>query len=337
MAGLADAYGIVVEQAEDEIAAINMVIGATYAGVPALTTTSGGGFALMVEGISLAGMTELPAVVLLAQRPGPATGMPTRTAQQDLLFALQAGHGEFVKAIYAPGTIAQCFQLMRHSIAQAHKYQTPVIILTDQYLQDAVKNIPALDLTLPQVDRQIVPNPPKDYRRYAITDSGISPRAIPGGPHRVVVDSDEHDERGKLCEDLAMHLRQQDKRMRKGTLMAGEALPPEQYGPAHAEHLLVCWGSSYGACREAVDALNRDGGNAALLHFSQVWPLNVPAVTEALRGFRRVTVVEGNGTGQFAALLRFAGIMQPHDAVLQNSGLAFTADFILAQLHEVCA
>jgi 2-oxoglutarate ferredoxin oxidoreductase subunit alpha len=291
----------------------------------------------MVEGISLAGITELPAVVLLAQRPGPATGMPTRTAQQDLLFALQAGHGEFVKAIYAPGSIEQCFHLMRHAIAQAHKYQTPVIILTDQYLQDAAMNLPALDLTLPPIDRQLVTNPAEDYRRYIITDSGISPRAIPGGPHRVVVDSDEHDESGKLSEDLLMHLRQQDKRLRRGTLMADEALPPDYYGPEHAEHLLVSWGSSYGACREAVDELNRGGAHAALLHFSQLWPLNVPAVTKALRGYRRVTIIEGNSTGQFAALLRLAGMMPPHDAVLQYSGMALTADFILAQLHEVRA
>jgi 2-oxoglutarate ferredoxin oxidoreductase subunit alpha len=291
----------------------------------------------MVEGISLAGIMELPAVVVLAQRPGPATGMPTRTAQQDLLSTLYAGHGEFVKAIYAPGTVEQCYTITRHAIAQAHAYQTPVIILTDQYLQDLAKNVPALDLALSPIDRQLVTDPTADYQRYQLTDSGISPRAIPGGPQRVVMDSDEHDESGKLSEDIAMHLLQQDKRMRKGLHMISTALAPEYYGPANAEHLLVAWGSSYGACREAVDVMNRNGHTAALLHFSQVWPLNVLAVRETLEKFRHISVVEGNSTGQFAALLRLAGIMIQHDAVLHYNGLALTAEVILDKLTEVYA
>ncbi len=136
---------MVVEQAEDEIAAINMVCGAAYAGVPAMTGTSGGGFALMVEGVALAGMLELPVTVFVGMRPGPATGLPTRTAQQDLLFVLYAGHGEFPRAIYAPGTVRQCFELTRRAIQTAQKYQTPTFILADQFLADAAKNIPPLD------------------------------------------------------------------------------------------------------------------------------------------------------------------------------------------------
>lgn len=234
LAALADRYGMVVEQAEDEIAAINMVCGACYAGVPALTTTSGGGFALMCEGVSLAGMMELPAVILLAQRPGPATGLPTRTAQSELRFALHAGHGEFARALFAPGTPQQCYDLTRRALEQAHRYQTPVIILTDQYLQDLEQNIPALDPAPRPIDRCVQLDAGADYQRYALTASGISPRAIPGGAARVVADSDEHDSSGHLTEDLTVHLQQHDKRMRKAEGLAAEALAPEYIGPAGA-------------------------------------------------------------------------------------------------------
>ena len=332
LAALADDYGIVVEQAEDEIAAVNMICGATYAGVPALTTTSGGGFALMVEGLSLAGMMELPIVILLAQRPGPATGLPTRTAQQDLRFALHAGHGEFARAIYAPGTLQQCFTITRQALATAHQYQTPVIILTDQYLQDLAKNIPPLDARAPAIDRGIMHDAPAEYRRYAVTASGVSPRAIPGGAARVVVDSDEHDESGHLTEDLTVHLAQQDKRMRKAEGMTADALPPDYYGPPGAEQVLMAWGSSYGPCREAVDLLNAAGGSYALLHFPQVWPINAAATRALLANSRKRYSVEGNATGQFAAMLREARALDDCDNILRYDGLAFTAEYIIDHL-----
>ncbi|OGV48027.1 MAG: hypothetical protein A2X49_13400, partial [Lentisphaerae bacterium GWF2_52_8] len=196
LAGAADQYGIAVEQAEDEIAAMNMICGAAYAGVPAMTCTSGGGFALMCEGLSLAGMMELPVLVMLAQRPGPATGLPTRTGQEDLKFTLNAGHGEFPRAIFAPGIIEECFELSRRALETAHKLQTPVILLTDQFLQDIQKNIETLPSDYRPIDRHILPSN-KDYKRYAFSTNGVSPRAIPGlGEGLVVCDSDEHDESG---------------------------------------------------------------------------------------------------------------------------------------------
>ncbi len=327
LAQWADKYGIVVEQAEDEIAAINMVIGAAYAGVPAMTTTADGGFALMVEGLSLAGMTETPAVVLLGQRPGPATGLPTRTAQQSLLFAVHAGHGEFARAVYAPGTIRQCWELTRLALETAHRWQTPVILMTDQFLQDlAQTGSPLSDQPRP-IDRAIVAGSAQ-YARYAVTGSGVSPRAIPGGEALVVVDSDEHTEAGHLTEDLGVHLVQHDKRMRKLDGMASESLSPEFHGRPDADTLLLCWGSTYGPCREAVDILSAGGRPAGMLHFAQLWPLDRERIGRAVGSRKRVIAVEGNSTAQLAALLRGAGALGPVEKLLRYDGLPFTGEWI---------
>jgi len=332
LANVADEFGIVVEQAEDEIAAINMVCGATYGGVPAMTTTSGGGFALMVEGIALAGMLELPAFVMLGQRPGPATGLPTRTAQSELRFAIHAGHGEFAKAVFAPGSPLQAYAITRHALQIAHKYQTPVIMLTDQFLADMRRNITPLDRAPRPIDRGLMAHPPADYRRYEVTPDGVSPRALPGSPVFVVVDSDEHAEDGHITEDLSVRVRMQEKRLRKLEGMTREAVPPEWYGPKEATRLLICWGSTYGPCREAVDLLNSDGASAAMLHFSQVWPINRRAVDLLLGPTRveKVTVVEANATGQFGALLRESGCgrLARHDSMLKYDGLPFTGEEI---------
>ena len=328
LAAAADRYGIVVEQAEDEIAAINMVCGATYAGVPAMTTTSGGGFALMVEGLSLAGMLELPAVILLAQRPAPATGLPTRTGQEDLKFAINAGHGDFARAVYAPGTLDEAYALTRKALETAHKYQTPAIIMSDQFLADVKKTIAPLDETYRPIDRRIIEDAPSDYMRYAVTENGVSPRALPGSGAFVVMDSDEHTEDGHITEDLEARVRLEDKRLRKLEWMAKEAVAPTLYGAADAEHILVCWGSTYYPCREAVDMLREKGRSAAMLHFSQVWPVNVAAARGRLAGARRVTVIEGNATGQFAAVLRQVGILGECERLLKYNGLAFTGEEI---------
>jgi len=311
-----------------------MVCGATYSGVPAKTTTSGGGFALMVEGVSLAGMLELPAFIFLGQRPGPATGLPTRTGQQDLKFALHAGHGEFPRAIYAPGTPEQAYDLTRRGLETAHKFQTPVILMSDQFLADVRRNCAGLDTSYRPIDRHLVENPPADYVRYAVTEEGVSPRAAPGSGAFVVVDSDEHTEDGHITEDLEARVRLQDKRMRKLEGMRAEALPPEWYGPEQAEEVLVAWGSTYGPCREAVDRLNADGGSAAMVHFAQVWPLEAGAVRETLGEGRRVTVVEGNATGQFASVLREMGALGECELMLRYDGRPFTGEGIARRMRS---
>jgi 2-oxoglutarate ferredoxin oxidoreductase subunit alpha len=302
--------------------------------------TSGGGFALMAEGLSLAGILELPLVIILAQRPGPATGLPTRTAQQDLLFALHAGHGEFPRAIFAPGTPEQAYDLTRRALETAHTYQTPVLLMTDQYLADLVMDTPPLDDSVRPIDRHLADDAGEDYVRYAVTDDGISPRAVPGGEAMVVVDSDVHTEDGHITEDLEAHLRLQDKRMRKLDGMRAEALAPDRYGPDDASHLLLCWGSTWGPCREAVDMLNANGdGGVAMLHFPQVWPLDPDAVRKAIGledeggGPDRITVVEGNQTGQFRTVLAEAGLALEAESLTQYDGLPFTAADITERIH----
>jgi len=340
LAGVDETYGIVVEQAEDEIAAVNMVCGATYAGVPALTMTSGGGFALMVEGLSLAGIHELPLVIVLAQRPGPATGLPTRTAQQDLLFALHAGHGEFPRAIFAPGTPEQAYHLTRRALETAHRFQTPVILMTDQYLADLVMDTPPLDAVLRPIDRHVATDAGPDYMRYAVTDDGISPRAVPGGEAFVVLDSDVHTEDGHITEDLEAHVRLQDKRMRKLDGLTEHALAPDRYGPGDAEWLLLCWGSTYGPCREAVDRLRAEGQRAAMLHFGQVWPLKTSVVRRAVglegddaRMPARIVCVEGNQTGQFRTVLAEAGVPLECESLTKYDGLPFTGEEIAERIQ----
>jgi 2-oxoglutarate ferredoxin oxidoreductase subunit alpha len=248
---------LIVVQPEDEIAAINMVIGAGYAGVRAMTATSGGGFCLMVEGLSLAGMTETPIVVVLGQRPGPAIGLPTRTEQGELEFALHAGHGEFPRVIFAPGTIEDCIELTRRAFNLADKYQIPVFILSDQYIIDTYYNFVAPDLAAHNIEHQFVKTD-KDYSRYAITESGVSLRGIPGyGEGLVVLDSDEHDIRGHITEDYDVRTAMVNKRLRKMDLIVQEAIPPELTGSRECEYLVVCWGSTYHIAREAIQKLGR--------------------------------------------------------------------------------
>lgn len=338
LAGVADEYGIVVEQAEDEIAAINMICGATYAGVPAMTTTSGGGLALMSEGISLAGITEQPVFIFVAQRPGPATGLPTRTAQEDLRLALHAGHGEFPRAIYTPGTVEQTYDLTRRALETAHRFRSPAILLADQFLVDSRKNIAALDETPRPISRHIVDGPPEGYLSYALTEGGVSPRALPGSSAFVVADSHVHSEDGHITEDARMTVRMQDKRTAKGAGLTADALPPELYGPANADpdHLLICWGSTYGPAREAVDTLNADGESAAMLHFAQVWPLDAAAVRRTIEsvGARTITCVEGNASGQFASLLRQTDALDDCKLMLRYDGRPFLAQEIAARVAQ---
>lgn len=295
----------------------------------------------MCEGLSLAGMLELPVFIMLGQRPGPATGLPTRTAQQDLKFAVSAGHGEFPRAIYAPGSPRQAYELTRLGLETAHKFQTPVILLTDQFLADQRKNMAQLDRTPRPICRHILKDPPEDYVRYAVTEDGVSPRALPGSVAFVVCDSDEHTEDGHITENLDARVRLQDKRMEKAKGMAAEALPPELYGPKDAEHVLIAWGSTRGPCREAVDLLNAGGLSVAMAHFAQVWPIDV----EAARSFlfrdgsasgerRKVTSVEGNATGQFASLLREAGVLSECELMLRYDGLPFTGEEIARRVAE---
>ncbi|MDH7499296.1 MAG: 2-oxoacid:acceptor oxidoreductase subunit alpha, partial [candidate division NC10 bacterium] len=264
-------FGILVEQAEDEIGAINMGLGAWYAGARAMVSTSGGGFSLMTEATSLAGMIESPMVIHLAQRPGPATGLPTRTEQADLQLGLYAGHGEFPRILFAPGTLQDAFYLTQRAFNLSDQYQVPVLVLTDQFLMDSFYNVPPFDLSGVKIQRYIKETE-EDYRRYRLTENGISERGIPGfGKGLVAVDSDEHDQEGHITEDLELRSQMVNKRLKKLESIRKEAIPPTLVGREDYRALLVGWGSTFHVIREALEELGRE--DVSFLHFSQVYPL----------------------------------------------------------------
>ena len=303
-----------------------------------MVATSGGGFALMAEGVSLAAMTETPVLVAVAQRPGPATGMPTRTEQGDLEFVLHAGHGEFPRAIFAPGSVEACYHLTQKALALAEHAQSPVFILTDQFLADSSRPVVPFDAAaivpvVAGVEPSAVPTP---YQRYCLTVNGLSPRLLPGmSTHLVVADSDEHDEDGHISEDHGVRIAMMDKRLRKIEILKQEAIAPELAGEKGADLLLVCWGSSQGPVLEAVADLRGQGRNVASLHFSQVWPLVPSQFVDILQASGKVVCVEGNATGQFARLIqRETGFAMP-SRIARYDGLPFTARYILNRLAAV--
>lgn len=327
--------GIIVEQAEDEIAAINMAIGASFAGLPSMVPTSGGGFALMVEAVSLAAVTETPVVILIGQRPGPATGLATRTEQADLEFVLHAGHGEFPRAVFAPGSIEECFHLTRKAVELAEKYQGPVFILTDHFLADSYRDVDPfpvenLGCVLPGEDPSGIQG---KYARYTITPSGVSPRLLPGvSEHLVVADSHEHTEAGHITEDLTLRPKMVEKRLRKAQGLAQEVVPPSFLGPEDPELILVGWGSTKGALQEAASLLAREGRKTGVLHFSQVWPLVEDQFLEKLTRAKQAVCVEGNATGQLARLIRRETGFQFSSRVSRYDGLPITPGYILGKL-----
>ena len=337
VAAKANSFKIIYEQAEDEIAAINMVVGAAYSGVRAMTATSGGGFALMTEGISLAGMTETPVVIVLTQRPGPATGFPTRTEQADLNMALYSGHGEFAKVILAPGTAAECFIIISRAFNLAEKYQVPVIVLTDQCLNDSSYTLKFSDLEIEPVNRGqlgFVPaGEPYTYQRYSLKETGVSPRLVPGCEKQVVCeDSDEHTEAGHISESAELRKLMVQKRLGKLKAIAAEIRPPAYSGANEPEILLVSWGSTFGAVKEAVELLNEKGVKAAMLHFSEIWPLPELELPCNLAQIKNIIAVEGNATGQFGALFSVHTGVTPHKSILRFDGRPITAEYIITKV-----
>jgi len=331
-------HGLVVEQAEDEIAAVNMAIGAAAAGARAMTCTSGGGFALMAEGLSLAGMTEVPLVIYLAQRPGPATGLPTRTEQADLMFAIHGGHGEFPRAVLTPGDAAEAAEAMVRAFNHADRYQTPVIVLGDQNLNDSFWTEGSLDLSRFAVERgEIIEkwdDPDKEYLRYRIRPDGVSPRLVPGTENAVGYwDSDEHDERGHIAESASVRRRMTAKRLMKARGLRAYAWEPQVHGSG-TEVALVGFGSTKHAAREAAEWLAGHGVEAAAVHFPQAWPL--PEKTGFILGkFQRIIVVEQNATGQFAGLLKSELGLEAAGQIHRFDGRPMTAGYIVDSLNTL--
>lgn len=342
MASKAEEFGLVVVHTEDEIAAINMAIGASYAGVRAMTATSGSGFCLMTEGVGLAGMTETPIIVVDGQRPGPAIGLPTRTEQGDLQFVLYAHHGDFPRAVLSPATIEDCFWLTVKAFNLAEKYQLPVIILTDHHLASSYATVEKFDLSRVTIDRGSLFTE-KDsgeavYQRYKITESGISPRAFPGqGKSLVVADSDEHDEDGHPIEGAGIRVRMVEKRLRKLTGLAGEYSPLRLYGPEQANTLLVGWGSTCGAICEATDILNEAGGSVNALCLRELLPFPAEAVGGLLDKAKHSYVIEGNASGQLARLIRTETGKKASGNILKYDGRPFTPAYIAQEVRKASA
>ena len=309
MAQYSESLDLVMVHAEDEIAAVNMAIGASFAGVRAMTATSGSGFCLMTEGLGLSGITETPLVIVNAQRPGPCVGLPTRTEQADLLFVMHAHHGEFPRAVLAPASVEDAFYTAFKAFNWADRYQIPVIILTDQHLASSYTTVKPFDTSKLVIDRgelfKANGSNASDYKRHALTASGISPRAFPGfGPALVVTDADEHDEAGHLTEDASIRNQQVEKRLKKLDGLKKQLNRPQLFGPAGAEITLTGWGSSLGALLEAAEMLTSKGMPTNVLHITELLPFPAKEVAEMLGTIQHGYVVESNATGQLHRLIR---------------------------------
>lgn len=323
---------IVTEQAEDEISAINMGIGAWYAGARAMVTTSGGGFALMTEGVSLAGIIESPMVIHLAQRPGPATGLPTRTEQGDLDLALYSGHGDFPRVIYAPGDLTECYYLAKKAFEIADACQIPAFVLTDQYILDSNYNVPIFDLQNETIKKHITESS-EDYKRYAFTENGLSPRSVPSyGNGLVCVDSDEHDEEGHLTENLKTRVKMVDKRNKKMQLILQDSVAPELLGNPDYKALLIGWGSTKNSIIEALRISGRE--DLALLHFKQVYPLP-PQTQSYLDKAEKLVAIENNPNAQLAKLLKTELCRKVDDTILRYDGMPFAAEILAENLKNI--
>jgi 2-oxoglutarate ferredoxin oxidoreductase subunit alpha len=322
-----DQFPLVVEQAEDEIAAINMVVGAAFAGVRAMTATSGGGFSLMTEALGLAAITETPIVIINVQRPGPSTGLPTRTAQGDLLFVIHASQDEFPRFVFAPRNLYEAYATTARAFHLADKYQVPAIILADQFLCDSWSviegslEIPAAVNLFHATDADL--ENPSTYRRFSLTKSGVSPRALPcRGRALVMVSSDEHSENGHMTEDRFERIKMVDKRNSKLKDMLNEMQAPQIYF-GDSDILLVGWGSTQGAIQEAVDILRADGNDVGSLSFADLWPFPIQLASEALQKAQAFFMVEQNSGAQLGQLIRMQSGLHPAGAILKYDGRPF--------------
>ncbi len=333
---------VVVEQAEDEIAAINMAIGASYAGVRAMTGTSGGGYSLMVEALGMAGIAEIPLVIAEIQRPGPATGLPTRTEQSDLKFVINSSHGEFPRMVIALRNPEDAFYQTARAFNLADKYQIPIILLGDQYMADAVRTVKPFDLDKIENNRYLANEEDymngKIYKRYAYADDGVSPRLIPGKVAGTMVnsDSDEHDEDGNITEASDVRITMVKKRDRKFQRLKEEVIEPELLGEEDMEILLLGWGSLHSPLSEAVDLLNQESDRKfGCLVFGDIWPMPEKLLREKSKTAQVLINVEQNFTGQLAALIsEVTGIRVDH-SVLKYDGRPLSAVEIKNKVMEV--
>jgi len=344
--------GLVVKHTEDEIAAINMVCGAAFTGTRAMCATAGGGFALMVEGFGMAGVSESAVVVGVFTRPGPATGLPTWTEQSDLRYVIHAAQGEFPRVVLAPGDRTDAFELAWRAFNLADQLQTPVVLLGDTYLSDNRASIPYFDLDAVTVDRgKLVAEgdvathaealgEDGRYLRYKVTDDGVSVRALPGvnGANQVV-NSYEHDEYGygSAGEVAATRAAQNEKRMRKLELARTLVPKPAAFGvkPEEADVAVLFFGTTKGPVLEAMRWLEPDGVKVAALQVVTVWPFPAEEVAAFLGASKRTIIIEGNYTGQLQGLVREQCLLDVGDTLHRYDGRPFSPEMVYAKLKEV--
>lgn len=341
LAGWQKESGMVVRHAEDEISVINTALGGSMAGVRTAAGTSGGGFALMVESLSFAGIAELPIVVFLSQRPGPATGMPTWTEQGDLLFAVHGGHGEFPKIVLAPGDMAEMFELSVKAFDLADIYQTPVIVMSDMFLSESHRSLSAplvqkyIDTHKPNRGK-LVAQADAPYLRYKLTDDGISPRLVPGQKGVFYqANSYEHLEDGHTTEDAQQRLQQVDKRERKiKTYITAHYQGPTIYGDPDAEIVFVGWGSTKGVILQTQAALKEKNIPTAYIHFSHVFPLDQTKVAPLFEKKRRYILIENNSHGQFGKLLRMETGISLDEKILRYDGRPLAYEDVVSYIQK---
>ncbi|WP_311564516.1 2-oxoacid:acceptor oxidoreductase subunit alpha [Peptoniphilus duerdenii] len=340
LSSVSDELEIVVDQCEDEVAALNMALGASFAGVRAMTGSSGAGMALMSEAFSLAGIIETPVVIIDVQRPGPATGLPTDTEQADLRFLIHNGHGEFPRKVIALRSAEDAFYQTARAFNLADKYQIPVILMSDKELADTKISTAPFDFSKIEINRYLAnPNDyePGTYNRYEITESGVSPRLIPtrANGNMVMVDSDEHDEFGRTSEDAQNRIAQVDKRHRKFEGIIADEEEPWEIGVDDFDTLVVCWGSTYGVVKESIDLLNEKGHKIKGLVFGDVFPLPLKKFKKFHSMAKNYIVVEMNRDGQFEGLIRQEALVASDHLITKYDGRPFYLEELVERLEEV--
>ncbi len=325
-------HKMIVMQAESEIASINMVVGASFAGVRAMTATSGGGFCLMSEGLGMAGMTETPVVVMVAQRPGPSTGLPTYSGQGDVRFVIHASQGEFPRVVIAPGDVEECFYKTLEAFNLAEKYQIPAILLTDKYLTESHGTAEPFDQTGIAIDRGLLLaedeyRDEEEYKRHKLVENAVSPRAMPGTREAIVrTNADEHNESGYTTEDPELTTKMTDKRFSKLDALTKELEnygTTKFYGHREAELTILGWGSTKGPIREAMKLLNGEDLKINYLQIIYLNPFPAVNVQSILKSAKKIVAVENNKTSQLSSLIREHCLMTVDHKILKYDGRPF--------------
>jgi 2-oxoglutarate ferredoxin oxidoreductase subunit alpha len=339
-------FNIVVKHTEDEISAINMAIGAGFAGVRAMCGTSGGGFCLMTEGYGLAGMIEVPIVIILSMRPGPSTGMPTWSEQGDLKFAMSASQGDFPRPILIPGDNEECFYMTMEAFNIAEKYQTPVIVLSDKNLAESHKTTDKFEVGRISIDRGeyatsselVASSDTTFFKRYRLTENGISPRTIPGTKKGIYsAASDEHDEEGNITERSDNRIKMMQKRARKMDALAKEIKDPELKGTVDADVTVIFAGSTKGPVREAIFTLEKEGIKVNYLQISYLNPFPSEKVSNVIDSARKIVVADNNFTGQLCDIIREKTGKSIVHKILKYDGRPFYPEEIHAAIKEVAS